>query len=148
MPVADRSFPKQSRGARSVGIIDMETLGGFPCPRHLPPALPPPRFARPRAMVRAEHEGASEASGGGVGGAGPEVPEGGSSAAPHALNLAQHERFEAAGRETGQQARSKNRLDLAATVLRVGNDFAHLVALACVERSDVLCVRHFAAEGA
>jgi hypothetical protein len=32
----------------------METLGGFPNPRHLPPTLPPPRFARPRAMVRAD----------------------------------------------------------------------------------------------
>jgi len=32
----------------------MGTLGGFPNPRHLPPALPPPRYARPRAMVRAE----------------------------------------------------------------------------------------------
>ena len=33
----------------------MESLGGFPYPRHLPPALPPTRFARPRTMVRAEH---------------------------------------------------------------------------------------------
>jgi hypothetical protein len=39
--------------------IVMETLGGFPNPRHLPPALPPPRFARPRAMVRAEQSSAA-----------------------------------------------------------------------------------------
>jgi len=32
----------------------MGTLDGFPNPRHLPPALPPPCYARPRAMVRAE----------------------------------------------------------------------------------------------
>jgi hypothetical protein len=32
----------------------MGTLVGFPNPRHLPPTLPPPRFARPRAMVRAD----------------------------------------------------------------------------------------------
>src|ERR1035437_6273727 len=41
----------QERVRRSVVLV-METLGGFPNPRHLPPALPPPRFARPRAMVR------------------------------------------------------------------------------------------------
>ena len=34
---------------------EMESLGGFPCPRHLPPTPTHPRFARPRAMVRAEH---------------------------------------------------------------------------------------------
>jgi hypothetical protein len=39
--------------------IVMETLGGFPNPRHLPSALPPPRFARPRAMVRAEQSSAA-----------------------------------------------------------------------------------------
>ena len=37
----------------------METLAGFPNPRHLPPALPPPRYARPRAMVRAEQSSAA-----------------------------------------------------------------------------------------
>ena len=37
----------------------METLGGFPNPRHLPPTLPPPRYARPRAMVRAEQSSAA-----------------------------------------------------------------------------------------
>jgi hypothetical protein len=37
----------------------METLKGFPNPRHLPPALPPPRFARPRATVRAEQSSAA-----------------------------------------------------------------------------------------
>ena len=37
----------------------METLKGFPNPRHLPPALPPPRYARPRAMVRSEQSSAA-----------------------------------------------------------------------------------------
>ena len=56
--------------------IDMETLRGFPCPRYLPPTLPPPRFARPRAMVRAEPSSAAKGEGEarGVVGRGGAVP--------------------------------------------------------------------------
>jgi hypothetical protein len=58
---------------------EMETLGGFPCPRHLPPTPPHPRFARPRALVRAD-EGEGRRPEGGAGW--EEGPE--SSAASHA----------------------------------------------------------------